>query len=161
MRKRYIFLKTRGDKILKKRIAIVSGVIVLILGAFLIYNQIKYTTYGEAVSGMLKEDEQVNQIEILWTTRDSNQGYIRKRVTIKDEETINKILDQPSDMKLKVNNKTPGTEYWITFYTDTNVYGIVFGDGDAQIGDGFFNIVDENILEQVIKSEELNWKNKE
>jgi hypothetical protein len=143
---------------LNKKLTIgVISVIVIIAGLIFILDRMNYTNYDEAVSDMLSERKKVNRIEILWTTRDDKQGYVQKTASITDEKTIKRILEEPSDMKLKKHDRTPGTEYWLTFYTDSKVDGIVFGEGEIQIGDGFFKIVDDNILEKVIKNEDLEW----
>ncbi|KPB06378.1 hypothetical protein [Bacillus sp. CHD6a] len=136
----------------------VISLIVIVAGILFIQDRMKNTNYEEAVSNMLSEGEQVNKIEILWRTRDDNQVYVQRTAIITDENTINRILEEPSDMKLKKQNRTPGTEYSLTFYTDSKVDGIVFGEGDIQIGDGFFKIADDNLLEKVIKNEELEWE---
>ena len=137
----------------------VISVIIIIVGLISILDRMKYTNYDEAVSDMLSEGDQVNKIEILWTTRDK-QGYVKKTASITDENNIRRILEEPSDMKLKMNDRTPGTEYWLTFYTDSKVDGIVFGEGEVEIGNGLFKIIDENILEKVIMNEDLEWEMK-
>jgi hypothetical protein len=143
----------------KKITIVVISVIVIIAGLIFILDRMKYTNYDSAVSDMLSEGEQVNKIEILWTIRDDdNQGYVQKTVSITDENAIKRILEEPSNMKLKKHDRTPGTEYWLNVYTDSKVDGIVLGDGEVQIGDGFFKIIDDNILEKVITNENLEWK---
>ncbi|MFS0864901.1 hypothetical protein [Fredinandcohnia sp. 179-A 10B2 NHS] len=144
---------------MKRNITItVISLIVIVSGCIFILDRMKYTYYNEAVSEMLSEGEKVNKIEILWTKRDDKKGYVQKTVSITDENTIKRIIEEPSNMKLKKHDITPGVEYWLTLYTDSKVDGIVFGDGEVQIGDGSFKIVDDNILEKVIKDEDLEWE---
>ncbi|OCA90659.1 hypothetical protein A8F94_01925 [Bacillus sp. FJAT-27225] len=140
----------------KLTIAVICGVVIL-AGIIFILDRMKYANYKEAVSDMLSDGEQVKKIEILWTIRDDNQRYIQKTATITDGNIIRKILEVPSEMKLKKHDKTPGIEYWLTVYTDSKIDGIVFGDSDIQIGNSFFKVTDENLLEKVIKNEDLEW----
>ncbi|WP_316572054.1 hypothetical protein [Neobacillus sp. YIM B06451] len=141
----------------KLTIAVVCGFVIIAAGLLFILDRAKYTNYKEAVSDMLSDGEQVNKIEILWTIRDDNQGYIQKTATITNENTIRRILEEPSNMKLKKHDRTPGVEYMLTFYSDSKTHYIYFGEGDMEIGNSFFKVADENLLEKVIKNEDLEW----
>ncbi|MGN7300333.1 hypothetical protein [Ferdinandcohnia sp. SAFN-114] len=145
-----------------KKILIALPLLIVIVVAIFTFIQINNTTnYQEAISLMLDEDEKVTSIEIDWRVNNEDEGYVRKSATITDENAINRILEEPSEMKLKRKSKLlPGTEYNLFLTTNKGNKGIVFGDGNAQIGDEFYKITGDNLLKEVIENEDLEWKEK-
>ncbi|WP_053365509.1 hypothetical protein [Bacillus sp. FJAT-27245] len=140
--------------------------LIIIAGLVFFWNQAKEkekeTTFGEAISTEFEKNS-INKIEIDRYIKDKKGGLTQKKVTITNKDTILTLLEEPSSMKLKEIDATPGIDYALTVYTDNKVEvdSIIFGDGLINIADSYFVITDaENKLEKVIKKLDLDWETK-
>ncbi|MDC3413200.1 hypothetical protein [Terrihalobacillus insolitus] len=141
---------------MKKRSIILVAIIVIGIGTWLFINdQMKYTTYGTVISDMVNQEEAITGISIESTRKDNMFRTNNKQI-------INKIVNEPSQMELKKQNKIPTVDYMITINTDTyKDYLIMLGKNHIQIGTkGQYKIVKNNNLYQLIENADFDWKPK-
>lgn len=144
---------------MNKKLLVLIGLFIVGIAIYILFNQMKYTTYEEVIADMVSEDEVVKKINIENTRGKVYDTSQKVEFETQDNKIIETILDKPSDMKLKRHDKIPTWDYTITFYTDTNKrYEIILGKTDAQIGDAFYEFVSENELYQLILNNDWNWK---
>ncbi|MDC3425137.1 hypothetical protein NC797_11535 [Aquibacillus sp. 3ASR75-11] len=139
---------------MKKRSIILVSIIVIGIGTWLFINdQMKYTTYGTVISDMVNQEEAITEISIESTRKDNMFRTNNKQI-------INKIVNEPSQMELKKQNKIPTVDYMITINTDTyKDYLIMLGKNHIQIGTkGQYKIVKNNNLYQLIENADFDWK---
>ncbi|MCH1625622.1 DUF4181 domain-containing protein [Ferdinandcohnia quinoae] len=150
-----------GKKYLYSLSVMVISVITIFVSS-LIYEQLTHTTFGEEMTELLSEDEQINEIKIVWFVMDNKEGYSSSSVSITDKDTISKLVEEPSEMELiKSNNVVPELDDGIIdieINTDKSRYYITFTKGHANIGRHEYKIDKENKFLKILENEELDWK---
>ncbi|WP_174732233.1 hypothetical protein [Mesobacillus harenae] len=86
--------------IFKKKMTLLAAMMVIILGSTFILDRLQYTTFQKLVSEELNEESTVRSITIRKNGLVENNQKT-SRVTIVDEETLQQILDDFSEVKLK------------------------------------------------------------
>jgi hypothetical protein len=86
---------------IKNRITLVIVMAILIIGILIFLNQTKYTTLLELYSDQLNEDSVVKSISISINEQSGNMSDKIRSVTIEDEEIIERILEDFSNIELK------------------------------------------------------------
>jgi hypothetical protein len=146
-----------GKKHVASMILLIVSV-VAVVGIFHVTFDMKLTTFKDAISEIYDSNHTVKEVKILHSEYD-NLYLLQKEVTIKDPEFINRILTEPSDMKLRQNDRVfPAVEYRIYLETDKALYEITTDSYVLTIDDKLFQIVSDNNLKQLIESELLDWE---
>ncbi|AOM83876.1 hypothetical protein [Salisediminibacterium beveridgei] len=129
----------------KKTILFVTGFVVFIVG-FVIYDQMKYTTYGEIMEEWIGEEEIVEMK--LHNTRkrayDQLEGQ-EEQIVVESPEKMIDVIDESSDMVMKRNDEIPIWDYEIRLETkEGNEYVITLGYDSAQMYDTQYEIPEED-----------------
>ncbi len=127
---------------MKKKLIILTSLIIFGIVIFLVYNQLRVTTYDKVMLEMIDESEEVEEITI-------ENKIDNTKVTIKDKELIERITHKPKEMELKKQNVTPAIDYLIIIHTNKKNYDIGLGETGIHFGyAGSYSIVGDNILYQ-------------
>lgn len=155
----------------KKRTVIVAIIISVVIG-FLIYDQLKYTTFEKLVSAKLHEETVVRDISITIYDLSSDEGFPERKatVTIDDVDLMNRILEDFSGIELKKNLNAQG-EYMKEF--EVKILTTNLKDDQyyltnylmLSLGEQFLNeyeIVSETnhlkTIKELVNNEEIEWQ---
>ncbi|WP_102275075.1 hypothetical protein [Cytobacillus massiliigabonensis] len=140
------------------------AVTVVVLGTILIFNQLKYTNFEKHFAKQLNEATIVPSITIYTVDHTGNR---QAHVTIKNENFINSILEDLSDVKLKKDNNLSNTfrEYHLSILTTNEKEEITQTESfnldlDSEYINNFKIISDSNHLktiELLLDSEAIDW----
>jgi hypothetical protein len=109
---------------IKNRVALLIVLSCLVLGLFLFVDHLKYTTFTDLYEREINEDSEVERITITVNQlSEQNSPEGRETVTIEDQEIIQRILDDFSQIELKKDETARGQfrEYDIRFVTTNEV----------------------------------------
>lgn len=125
------------------------------------------TTFKEALPSLYEEND-IKDIIINETIRDDNGKRIEeRRVSIKEQETIKRLLKKSANMKLKRNKgfkskSSHTTSFYIirvNFVHTKKDFTFNMADSDIIVGDSkYYTIVENNNFKQVLNQEEVEWK---
>lgn len=152
----------------RKIVLLVMGI--LIIATYFIIGQMQYTTFQEVYSDQLNEDTIIEGI--YFTVREDESDTNKRRmarITLKNEEEIEKVLNDLSHIKLKKEfDTTPqfDTKYLITIIVTNKVREGVSQTEyiSLKLGSDFLNhylIVSESnhlkTLENLVKNKTVEW----
>ncbi|MGY0694689.1 DUF4181 domain-containing protein [Virgibacillus sp. FSP13] len=146
-----------------------------ILAIFFINNQMKYTTFSKVVSDQLNEETTVRSITIYQNHLSGDIPEREASATIKDNETIDRILEDFSDMELKkVDGFREYRKYRIRIVVTNQVAADHYSTESLTVGfdenylttsegyHGVYEIVSEidqmKTIESLVKSGEIDWE---
>ncbi|MBS4176924.1 hypothetical protein [Lederbergia citrea] len=138
----------------KKQIA---GLVILIvlIGGYVLYNQLQKTTYQEVLSNVIGKDESIKKVSVV-----IDEPLLRKTesVTIKDQEVINQLMGL--DLKLEKRRIHEGLEKRIDIRTNKGLHQIYFGYDYVIVGGKTYYKIDPVIipLYEYIKEHEFDWE---
>ncbi|WP_026675257.1 hypothetical protein [Alkalihalobacterium bogoriense] len=138
----------------KSRVIGITLIILLIAMVYIFYDKMQFTTYGEVISDMLREDESITEISII--------DYKTDRYFNSDNsEIVEKITIELLNMEMKRDNNSPlRYDYVIFLHTNKgNKYDIAVGETSVEFGyDGRFKIINENTLYENIEKADIEWE---
>ncbi|GGK36234.1 hypothetical protein GCM10010965_31520 [Caldalkalibacillus thermarum] len=143
-----------------KKFLIVFLLVILGVGVFLIVDQMKTTTFGEVLTNLLDEDENITEIYIHYYYPPEEE----KKMVLNDKDEIDQFIEQSSDMILKPTNKLYDAGYIMFFRTDNETYAMTLGRNEILRVSGHvkdYQIVGENQLIEVIESFDEKWELRE
>lgn len=141
---------------------VIIMIVIILFGGIVTYQQMKYTTYEEAVSNLLSSEKgEIGSIEIVsFIYRDT---VLSKSATIEDEQLIKTFLEEPSNMRLKRDNNDTGLLKYVIYINipeTYNTYSIYLYEDHIYIGDKQYQVVsNHHLLEKLIENEEFIWIN--
>ncbi|RXJ04401.1 hypothetical protein DS745_03175 [Anaerobacillus alkaliphilus] len=152
----------------KKKKTLISAVAVVVVGTILLIVASQYTTFEKLVSNYINEETEIKDVTITILDPSSDRRTRIASVTIKDEEIIERILDDFSGLRLKRDRDARyyGREYEIRIfatnktkrgdYLTTSYY--LFVDEDYVNEYKIVNDVDHlKTLMELIEDEEIEW----
>ncbi|WP_100011846.1 SdpI family protein [Lentibacillus sediminis] len=86
---------------IKKKSTLIVVLALMVAGTIFIINQSKYTTFQELVSDQLNEESTVQEISITISDLSGDMPERKASVTIEDEEIMDQIIEDFSDIELK------------------------------------------------------------
>ncbi|MEQ6378778.1 hypothetical protein RZN25_18505 [Bacillaceae bacterium S4-13-56] len=156
----------------KKKFILFLAVLFVVAGAYVVYDITRNTTYGEVLNDYEINQNSVENVKIThYEYRKGTNSYDKFEATTSDTEFIDKILNEPSDIKLKESkpcddlpdfdlqfNKN-GSSYMVTL-CDNNITLVnsTVIDSTKEIGE--YEIVGKkkDIFHKIIMKSNLNWK---
>ncbi|MEA3322516.1 MAG: hypothetical protein U9Q88_21255 [Bacillota bacterium] len=152
----------------KSRFGPLFVALVLFVGGYFLYDQIRSTTSNTAVLAEYREDSEIRHLKISKVTFDSGLYTYKESILLEDEKTIRDILEDLSGLTLKreVNKKRGGAEYVLELLvSNPNDNIIETGTIHITVGTKYINdyrIVSEKEHLKTIKElevrEDLEWE---
>ncbi|MFD2762374.1 DUF4181 domain-containing protein [Lentibacillus juripiscarius] len=166
----------KGSKQFLIPLMLMAMSVIGVLAIFFISDLMKYTTFQEVVSDQLHEETEIRRISIR-VNELNNAGMaetIKKRATINDDETIDRILQDFSEMELKKDDGfLEERKYYISIvtknkkaedYYKTEDLVVYVGNHYISISEGRasrYRIVSETdhlqTIESLVKSDKIDW----
>lgn len=137
---------------MKKIIILITIIIITGIGIF-VFDQMKYTTYEEVISDI----ETINEADTfrkMIITNPRTDETLDDRFCTEDMKLIQKILEKPSDMKLKKHRQDFIYDYSIAIFTNkgTCFFHVDENNLDTCLGSGdTYKIIGENKLYQLVE----------
>ncbi|MDE5415138.1 hypothetical protein [Alkalihalobacterium chitinilyticum] len=148
-----------------KKWMIISVLLLIIIWAAVIMNQMKYTSFEEVVLQKLN----INELESVYITRFPDPAT----VTLRDKNEIKELLNEFSNVKLKEERSQGEYKYWIHIngaaeFADPNIrrISIVLYEDHMRITDSehrtrrqdTFVVTNEVNYWQALESEDFIWE---
>ncbi|RFA34208.1 hypothetical protein CAI16_12000 [Virgibacillus dokdonensis] len=147
-----------------KKIIVVLMVIIIAVASYFTFIRPTTFTFGEILSDTMEDinnlegGEVIRHIDIrrIHTPNNGNsQEY--EYIQIDDEEKIDKLIKDVTDMKLNRKDENPDVGYFISIKTNHSNYDLILGLEDILWIDGTsYEIIGENKLLEIVSS--LNYE---
>lgn len=144
---------------MKKRMIRIGITVLIILSAYLIFDQLRTTTYEKALNDLISENEEVSEIRITYMNGKTGE---EKELKLDRKEELLSYQEKPAEMRIKrVNSSSEPFEgmYFISIRTtnyDRN-FMWVKDNGDLEIGGIQYKPARENKLLNLLESWDDNF----
>lgn len=134
-------------------LSFIAIVLICIISISLFFHTRKETTTYHSILNDLLQETSVEGISLTDATKQIPYNY----VSIEDEESITKIIEQPGEMKLTEINELPLYQYYVRIYTDKEDITLTVGEENILAVYGFnepmkvYSIEGSNLLYLIVK----------
>ncbi|WP_067724522.1 hypothetical protein [Oceanobacillus damuensis] len=146
---------------MKKIIWLILLLIIIGIGV-IIFNQERTTTYGEVMTNLIGEGEEISEIYIKYYSPNDEKSMRTMRLTEDDE--IKKVIELSSDMKMKRTTDDSRDTYFVIIESNKDSYDMRLSNNghirmDSEDGKKrYYKILGENTFLNVIETFNDKWK---
>lgn len=147
-----------------KKIIVVLIVIIIVVASYFTFIRPTTITFGDILSDTMEDnnnlegEEVIRHIDITRIHKPNNgNSYEYEYIQIDDEEKIDKLIKDVTDMKLNREDENPDVGYFMSIKTNHSNYDLILGLEDTLWIDGTsYEIIGENKLLEIVSS--LDYK---
>lgn len=130
-------------------------IVIVLIGSYVLYNQLQKTTFQEVLSNVIEKDESIVKVTI-----EINEPLLRKTesVTIEDPKVIKELMNL--DFKVEKSRNHEGMENLIYIRTNKGSHQIYFSYNYVVVGGETYYKIDPVIipLYEYIQEHEFDWE---